>query len=208
MEPKHIITQLVGAAATLPIVRWGWKEFRRDWAEERRLPLVTGPYLGGRTVLLALGAIAAVVPVIIAIIAFQLIPKDSPILFVAMLVWLSLDFVFGILALASIQSRRSAKGWIYVIGDDCLRIDAEGASVSLKLRRGTARLRSVHYGRNPQYVQLDLDDGVTRAHVWGMVGLRELKMVGPEPRARPQGLMVATSMSPLCRWLAPYIARG
>ena len=148
------------------------------------------------------------VPIIIAIIEFQLIPKDSPVLFVAMSVWLSLDFVFGILAVGSIQSRRAAKGWIYVVGDDGLRIDTEGASASLKLRPGTARLRSVHHGRNPQYVQLDLDDGVTRAQVWGMVGLRELKMVGPEARARPQGLMVATSMSPLCRWLAPYLAKG
>jgi hypothetical protein len=208
VEPKHVITQLVGAATAVPIVRWGWKEFRRDWAEERRLPLVTGPYLGGRTVLLALGAVAAVVAIVMAIIELQLIPKDSPVLFVAMLVWLSLAFVFGLLGAASIQSRRSAKGWIYVVGDDSLRIDTDGASATLKLRPGTARLRSVHHGRNPQYVQLDLDDGVTRAQVWGMVGIRELKMVGPEARARPQGLMVATSMSPLCRWLAPYLTKG
>ena len=93
--------------------------------------------------------------------------------------------------------------------DGTLRLDAEGASAVLKLGLGGARLRFVDQARaGTQYVQLELDDGATRAHVWGMVALWDMKLVGREIAPRAQGLMVATSMSPLCRWLAPYLAKG
>ena len=45
MEPKHVITQVVGIAAAVVLVRWGWNEFRTDWRDKRRLPLVTGPWM-------------------------------------------------------------------------------------------------------------------------------------------------------------------
>jgi hypothetical protein len=205
VEPKHVITQVVGTTAAVLLVRWGWKEFRRDWHDHRRLALVTSPYMGGRTVLVALGAIAALVPVLIAIIKFELVPKQSPEAFVAMLAWVSLGFVFVMLGATTRAARQSAKGWITLVGGDAVRIDADGASATLKLRPGSVTLRFIESGTSPQYVQLDLDDGSARAHVWGMVGLRDLKLVSPGRLEHAQGLMAATSMSPLVRRLAPYL---
>jgi hypothetical protein len=207
MEAKHVITQLIGTAVSVLLVRWGWKEFRRDWRVDRRLPLVTGPYLGGRTLLTVLGVFAALVPILIAIVKLELVPKGSSSLFVAMLAWTSVGFVFALLGLTSTQTRRSAKGWLSVVGEDSLRIEAEGGTATLKLVPGAARLSFIDGAAGSQYVQLDIDDGAARAHVWGMIGLRDSKLVGPARLAQAQGLMVATSMSPLCRWLAPYLAR-
>jgi hypothetical protein len=189
------------------LVRWGWKEFRRDWRVDRRLPLVTGPTMGGRTLLALLGAFAALVPILIAIVKLELVPKGSSALFFAMLAWTSLGFVFALLGLTSSQARRSAKGWISVVGEDSLRIEAEGGTATLKLVPGAARLSHIDGGAGSQYVQLDVVDGAARAHVWGMIGLRDGKLVGPGRLAQARGLMVATSMSPLCRWLAPYLTR-
>ena len=207
MEPKHVITQVVGTAAAVLLVRWGWKEFRRDWHDHRRLPLVTGPYMGGRTLFVALGAIAALVPLVIAIVTFELVPKRNGEAFAGMLAWVSLAFVFVMLGATTRAASRSAKGWLTLVGDDAVRIDADGASATLKLRPGGATLRFIESGTGPQYVQLDLEDGSTRAHVWGMVGLRDMKLVSPERLAHAQGLMAATSMGPLVRRLAPYLAK-
>ena len=206
MEPKQIITQLVGTAAALLLIRWGWTEFRRDW-KERRLPLVSGPYMGGRTVLISLGTIAALVPIFMAIMAFELVPKGSPLAFFAMLSWLSLGFVFVMMGVISLQARRAAKGWLTLVGDDTVRVEADGSTATLKLRPGAARLRFVAGGVRVQYVQLDLDDGTSRAHVWGMIGVRSLNLVLPEQLPRAEGLMLTSSMSPLCRWLAPYLQK-
>jgi hypothetical protein len=207
MEPKHVITQVVGTAVAVLLVRWGWKEFRSDWHDHRRLPLVTGPYMGGRTVFVTLAALAALVPILIGIFYFELVPKRNGAAFAAMLAWVSLGFVFVLLGATTRQARLSAKGWITLVGDGAVRIDADGASATLKLGPGSATLRFIDSGVGPQYVQLDLDDGTSRAHVWGMVGLRDLKLVSPERLAHAQGLMAATSMGPLVRRLAPYLAK-
>jgi len=202
-----VITQLLGTATAVLVVRWGWREFRRDWRDERRLPLVTGPYLGGRTLLALVGSIVALVPILIGIVKLELVPKSSPAQIVAMFVWLSLGFVFAIFGVLSREARRAAKGWIHVVGDDAVRIETDGATATLRLRAGAARLRFLEDGPSGQHVQLDLEDGATRAHVWGMVGMRDTKLVTPRRPAQPEGLMVATSMSPLCRWLAPYLTK-
>ncbi|HEX2657942.1 MAG TPA: hypothetical protein VHU40_06705 [Polyangia bacterium] len=207
METKHVITQGVGSTAALLVIAWGWREFRRDWREHQRVPLVTGPHMGGRTVLGAFAVIAALVPLLYAILKFELVPRQSVPLFVAMLAWTAGTFFFASLGLTVIVARRAAKGWLTLIGADTVRIDAEGASVTLRLGPGAARLSFVLTGGGPQYVQLDLEgDAGTRAHVWGMLGLRDLKLVSPGHFVQPQGLMAATSLGPLCRRLAPYLA--
>ncbi|HXT99665.1 MAG TPA: hypothetical protein VN903_01645 [Polyangia bacterium] len=208
MEPKHVITQVVGIAAAVVLVRWGWNEFRTDWRDKRRLPLVTGPYMGGRTVLLALGCVAVMIPAFMAIGKFRLLPTENlAFWFIMMLAWASAAFVFGMMGASTRQARRHAKGWITVLGDGAIRVDANDASAMLKLGPGVATLRPINDGSGMPYVQLDLDDGQTRAHVWGMVGIRALKLLTNEAVPRPQGLMVATSMAPLCRELAPYLKK-
>src|SRR5262249_51356972 len=158
-----------------------------------------GPYMGGRTILLALGSVAVMIPAFMAIGKFRLLPSENlAVWFIAMLVWASLAFVFGLLGASTRQARRHAKGWITVVGDGTLRVDADGATAMLKLRPGIATLRHINDGSGMPYVQLDLDDGQTRAHVWGAVGFRALKLVSKEAVPRAQGLMVATSMAPLC----------
>jgi len=208
MEPRHVITQVVGTAAALVLGRWGWRELRRDWHERRRLPLVTGPFMGGRTVLATVGVVAALVPLMFAIMKLELIPRQSVALFIATLAWVAGAFVFALLGLTTMMARSAAKGWITVVGADTLRVEAAGESATLRLRPGAARLSFIiSGGGGPQYVQLDLEDEQgTTAHIWGMVGLRDLKLVSPGRLAQPQGLMSATSMGPLCRWLAPYLA--
>lgn len=208
METKHVVTQVVGTTAALFVIAWGWREFRRDWREHQRFPLVTGPHMGGRTVLGALAVIATLLPVLLVILKFELVPRNSPALFVAMLAWTAGTFLFGSLGLTVIVARRAAKGWLTLIGADTVRIDAEGTIVMLRLRPGAARLSFILSAGGPQYVQLDLDgDDGTRAHIWGMIGLRDMKLVSPGHFVQPQGLMSATSLSPLCRRLAPYLAR-
>jgi len=206
VEPKHIVTQVVGTVAAVVLVRWGWNEFRSDWRDRRRLPLVTGPYMGGRTILLTLACLAVLVPGFMAIGKFRLLPDENlAAWFVVMLAWASLCFVFGLMGLSTRQARRHAKGWITLIGDGTIRVDADGASAILKLGPGVATLRPINDGSGIPYVQLDIDDGQTRAHVWGMVGVRALKLVSKDALPRAQGLMVVTSMAPLCRELAPYL---
>jgi hypothetical protein len=119
--------------------------------------------------------------------------------------WVALGFTFLLLGATTALARRYAHGWITLVGDDALRIDADGASATLKLRPGVATLRAVENAT--QYVQLDIDDGTAQAHVWGMVGFRGLKyLAGGLTPAR--GLMVATSMAPLCHRLAPYFVKA
>ncbi|HVV48293.1 MAG TPA: hypothetical protein VHG72_17895 [Polyangia bacterium] len=205
MGPKHVVTQVLGTVSALLLIRWGWREYRSDWKEHCRLPLVTGPYMGGRTLLIVFGAVAALVPILLAVVKFELVPRGSAAAFVAMLAWLSLGFVFLLFGALSRQTRRSAKGWITIAGEGLLRIDADGTTATLKLRPGAAALRFVEGSGRVQYVQLDLDDGNAAAHVWGMVGLRDMKLVLQDGAVQARGLMVASSMSPLCRWLAPYL---
>jgi hypothetical protein len=209
MEAKHIITQVIGTVATVVLARWGWKEFRRDWRQHGRLPLVTGPFIGGWTVVAVVGAIALLVLAFVAILNLELVPKGNPGAFVAMLAWASLAFVFLILGLTTLAARRYAKGWITLLGDGSLRVDAGGVSATFKLAPGLATLRFIEVKGDQrfQYVQLDLDDGRQRAHVWGMVGIRDLKLVTKEYVAEAEGLMAATSMGPLCRQLAPYLTK-
>jgi hypothetical protein len=71
MEAKHVVTQMIGTVVAIGVARWGWNEFRSDWRDQRRLPLVSGPYMGGRTVLVTLAAIAVIVPVWLAPFAFR-----------------------------------------------------------------------------------------------------------------------------------------
>ena len=203
MEPKQVITQIVGLTAMALLVPWGVKEARRDW-RNRRLPLVPGPF-GGGTLLIVLGAFALVAPVLFAIVTWKLIPMGTPAVFVATLGWVSIGFVFGLLGTLSWWMRRKASGWITLIGDDGIRVEANGDAATLTLRPRTANLRFVE-GSNPQYVQVDLNDGTHAAHVWGMVGIFDLKLVRSQARVPAQGLMVAASMGRLCRWLTPFLA--
>ena len=202
MEPKHLITQLVGVTAMALLVPWGFKQMRRDW-RERRLPLVPGPY-GGGTLLVVLGALVVPVPIFYAIFSWKLIPMGSPALFVATLGWFAIGFVFGLLGALSWRTRRKASGWLTILGDDTIRVEADDDTATLTLRPGSARLRCVD-GTNPQFVQVDLHDGTHAAHFWGMIGLFDLKLVRSRTQVPAQGLMVAVSMSQLCRWLAPFL---
>jgi len=202
MEPKHLITQLVGFTAMGLLVRWGVKQMRRDW-RERRLPLVPGPY-GGGTLLVVLGALVVPVPIFYAIFSWKLIPMGSPALFVATLGWFAIAFVFGLMGALAWRARRKASGWLTILGDETIRVEADGETATLRLRPGSARLRCVE-GTNPQFVQVDLHDGTHAAHFWGMLGAFDLKLVRARTQVPAQGLMVAVSMGRLCRWLAPFL---
>jgi hypothetical protein len=207
MEAKQILTQVFGTAAAALLTRWAWKEARRDWKDHRRLPLVAGPHWGRRPIrLVLLGALAALVLIVVGIINLDLVTLESPAAFVVMVGWLGIGLAFFVIGATARLSRRLAKGWISVTADDTLRIEVEGTAASLKVRPGMATLRFAEGGGRARFVQLDLDDGTTRAHVWGMVNLRDLKLDLPDGLVPARGLMVASSMTPLCRWLLPYLS--
>jgi hypothetical protein len=56
-------------------------------------------------------------------------------------------------------------------------------------------------------MQLDLHDGEAVAHLWGWIGPGVIKFRVRQGGGEPQGWMVGTSMSPLCRWLSPFLAK-
>lgn len=208
VELKHVVTQIIGTGAAALLVRWGWREVHRDWREHRRLALVMGPYIDWRSGASVVGGIAVVVPLLLVVMKLELIPKGSPALFAAMLGWLSLAVVFFTLGIISVQARRYAKGWLTVVGDDTLLVEADGGTATVKLRPGAAIFRFIESGVGLQYVQLEVEDGNVRVHLWGMLGLRQLPMVSAERLTQPRGLMVAGSLNPLNRWLSPYLRKA
>lgn len=104
------------------------------------------------------------------------------------------------------QRRRSALGWLTLVGDDRLRAEADGRVVTLTLRPGSVRLyclaHAVHYG---QHVQRDLRDGDATVHVWSAPGLGDHDLVKEGVLVQPQGRLVASSAGPLRRWLRPFV---
>lgn len=205
METKQIITQIAGSASALLLARWAWTEFRSDWRDHRRLALVTGPFLGGRTLLWALVVIVALVPLVVSMMKLELVPRSHGAAIVGMLLWLSLGSVSATIVALTRAARSAARGWLTIVGQDTVRVDADGSSVTLRLRPASARLRLIGPSAGQSYVQLDLDDGNSRVHVWGMIGLRDLKLLGGDLTDHREGLMAASSLGALCRWLAPYL---
>lgn len=201
MELRHIITQAAGASAAGLCVWWAVMEMRRDWSS-KRIPLLPGP-LSGRMLLVVLGALASLVPIFYAILVFELVPKGSPVSFAAMLAWLSAGFIGALLAAGSRQIRSGAAGWLTVLGDDTLRVAADEGAITLKLRAGSVRMYFID--GPPQYVQLRLSDGDQAAHLWGRIAIRDMKLVTQGQLVPAQGLMIGSSMRPLCNWLRPFV---
>ena len=70
--------------------------------------------------------------------------------------------------------RRTAVGWLTLIGDDTLRIDAERTSLTLKLRADAAQICLVDWDpRLAPFAQFVITDGALTATVCGSIDLTE-----------------------------------
>lgn len=203
MEAKHLVTLALGTAAAALAIAWAVREVRLD-SRAKRYPLMRGPLSAGLFVT-ALLPFAALVPTLYAIFTLELVPKGSPGMFVAMLAWVSAATIASILALITRRSRREALGWLTLLGDDSLRIERAGESLTVTLRPASVRIYFLIDG--PQYAQFELRDGEVTAHLWGMLAMRDFKLVTEGYNVPAQGLMVGGSTRALCELLAPYVTR-
>lgn len=203
MNASQLLTLVVGLCAAAASVWWAVVEVRRD-ARARRFVLMCGPLSLG-LFLTAFVPIVALIPVLYGIFSQELVPKGSPGLFAAMLAWVSVTTIASMIALITLRGRREALGWITLLTDDTLRVDAEGSALTLTLRPRSVRIYFL--ASSPQYALLSLRDGETEVRVWGMLPLRDFHLVTEGHLVAAQGLMVGGSLRPLCAWLTPYVAK-
>lgn len=204
MSPPEMALHTLGTLVALAGVALAWREATRD-ASLRRFPLVAQA-VSWRGLLVALGVMALGVLVLVPVLTSGLIPRGDPVAFTLMLAWFAVATVSFMIAAITWQIRRSALGWLTLVGDDQLRAEADGRAITLTLRPGSVRLyylaNAIHYG---QYVQIDLRDGDAAVHVWGALRLGDHNLVTEGVLVQPQGLLVASSTGPLCRWLRPFV---
>jgi hypothetical protein len=203
MNLQQMVTLGVGLGLAGLSVAWARVQLRRDGAH--RHALISGPY-GGGTVWVVVIAIAALVPLLYVVFAFELVPKGAPGLFALTLGWVCVAWIAAIFAGVAIQVRRNAAAWLTRVGDDRLCLEQQGITTTVKLQAGGARLFFVAGG--PQYVQFLVSDDTHKITFWGMVGLRGLRDVTEGAPVQAQGLMLAGSAEPLRKWLAPYITKS
>lgn len=204
MTPPLMALHTLGTLVALAGVSLAWRATTHD-ARRRRFPLVAQS-LSWPGLLVALGVLALSVLVLVPVLTSGLIPRGDPVAFTLMLAWFAVATVSFMIAAITWQIRRSALGWLTLVGDDQLRAEADGRAITITLRPGSVRLyylaNAAHYG---QYVQMDLRDGDTAVHVWGTIGLGDHDLVTEGVLVRPEGLLVASSTRPLCRWLRPFV---
>jgi hypothetical protein len=204
MNPLQIVTLVFGLALAVACVAWARAELKRDKAS-RRFALISGPY-GGGTVWVVLPVVVLLAPLFYVLFAFELVPKGSPGLFALTFGWATVACIATIIAGITVQVRRNALGWITLVGDDTLEVEAEGKSATLRLQAGDVRL----YFISPEgrYVQIVIDTDAARLKVWGMISLRGIKDVTEGGFVAAEGLMLAGAFEPLRKWLSPYIVRN
>ncbi|WP_257462081.1 hypothetical protein [Archangium lipolyticum] len=201
MEPRHLVTQVLGVSVMALTGWWAVVESRRDW-KLRRIPLLRGP-MSARVLLVVLAMVALVPVVAVSIFSQELVPRDSPLWFVATLGWLSISVVLGLIALITRQLRSGAEGWLTVQGDETLLLDVDGTTSTFVL--GVGAVRAYFIDGAPQYVQFVLTDGENVAFFRGAVGIRDMKLVTQGRVVPAQGLMIGSSMKPLLGWLRPFM---
>lgn len=204
MNLPQIALHLVGTLTALGCVAWAWRASVRD-EKPHRFPLIgQAVSLGG--VLSGLAILLIAVPVIYAVLVSGLIPRGDPVAFTLMLGWVCIATVSLMIVSIIRHTRRSALGWLTLLGDDRLLVEAAGRSIMVTLRPKSVRVYFVANALNHgQYAQFDVHDGDVVVHFWGTLGLREMDLVTDGVLVRPEGLMVATASGPLCRWLRPYV---
>lgn len=204
MTPPQIALHAVGFTVALAGVALGWRESTRD-AKENRYPLLAQA-VSWQAVLGAVGMMVLAGLALVPVLASGLIPRGDPTAFVMMLAWFCIATVSLMIAVIAWQVRRNALGWLTRVGDNQLRAEVDGRSVTITLRPKSVRLyylaNALNYG---QYVQIDLHDGDTVVHVWSMITLRDHDLVTEGVLVRPEGLLVASSAGPLFRWLRPFV---
>ncbi|HWA72432.1 MAG TPA: hypothetical protein VG937_08865 [Polyangiaceae bacterium] len=203
MNLQQTVTLVVGLMVAALSVGWARAESKRDGPS--RYALISGPY-GGGTLWVVLIAVAALVPLLYLLFAFELVPKGAPGLFTLTLGWICAAWVAAIFAGVAIQVRRNAVAWLTVVGDDQLCLEQQGTTTTVKLQAGGARLFFIAGG--PQYVQFLVSDEAHKLTFWGQIGLRGFQDVTEGAPVQAQGLMLAGSAERLRKWLAPYIAKG
>lgn len=203
MEPKHIVTQLVGAVVAAIVVVWAVRQARLDWAQ-RRIPLVRGSF-SLRLLAVVLTALGTLAIAIYGVIALQLLPKRQVLALFGFFAWLTAIMIGGIMGAISVQLRRGAEGWLAILGVNVLAIEIAGQRTVLTLRDDSVALTFV--ARGPADVQFEFRDEDKTARLWGAVPLKVLTQVTEGPPQQPRGLMIGSSMKPLCEWLTPFIVR-
>lgn len=203
MDLSQWLTLAGGVVLAAASVVWAVRE-HRTITRSNRYPLLDGPPLGGALVIG--GAVVSLTALVIALVVLELLPPH-PALFALSLGWLAALFAGSVSALAAIQTRRHALGWVTLIGEDRLRVDTGERSMELHLRPGCVRLLRVPGSPTRETrpsVQFLLTDGEQKLVMWGQVGVLGLGQVSRGSPIRPLGPMLGTSAEPLRRWLAPF----
>jgi len=204
MTPPQIALHLAGTLTALGCVAWAWRESVRD-DRLHRFPLIAQAVsLGG--VLSGLAMLLIAVPVIYAVLVSGLIPRGDPVAFTLMLGWFCVATVSVMIVSIVRHTRRTALGWLTLLGDDRLQAEAAGRSITVTLRPKSVRVYFIANALNHgQYAQFDVHDGDVVVHFWGTIGIRHMDLVTDGVLVRPEGLMVASASGPLCQWLRPYV---
>jgi hypothetical protein len=203
MNPLQIVTLVFGLAIAAASVAWARTELKRD-KESRRFALISGPF-GGGTFWVVIPAVLLLVPLLYVVFAFELVPKGSPALFAFTLGWLAVALIATIIAGVAVQVRRNALGWITLVGDDTLQVEADGKSATLRLQAGDVRLFFI--SPEGRYVQIVIETDAARLKVWGMISLKGIKDVTEGGFVAAEGLMLAGAFEPFRKWLSPYIVK-
>jgi hypothetical protein len=197
MEPKYLIAQGVGFAAAAASIAWAVAVHR----VRARVPLIGGVDL--RYLPAIVGWMALMVLSFVVVFGYELVPRDSPGLFAAMLGWITIGFIAGLFALIATLQRRFAVGWLTFVDDRTLRVEGNGSAETIVCSPGSvaAFLTEREYFLEFQFQH---EDGTL--HLVVLVGLAGLGLAREGVVVRSEGPQVGISGRRFCRWVRPYVA--
>ncbi len=199
MSATHIATQLaVGLGAAAAVV-WAFREANAD---RDRIPLSHGVGLGA--VGTGLLVVALSIPLLYGVFAAELIPKGSPLAFIAFLGSFAVANVAAMFAAIIRYNRRHAAGWLTLEGEGRLHVQAGDVDESVALEPGSVRVFPV--AGKPQHLQFHLPlAGGRTLLLLAMVPIKDLSMAEQEKLAEPQGLLLASGRH-FVDAVRPYLA--
>lgn len=200
METRHIATQVIGMTLALASVTWAIREARRD----KRIPLVDSPFSRSHLALIV-GHVLLWVATTSIIFGFRLVPLRAPSVYMLTLGWLIFMFVALMVATTAVLTRRTAVGWITFDGHNTLTILRGQTDLALLLSPGNVQAWNVAPGDRAE-LQFLITSGPHKIYLWGMVGIRNLRLATANGLVEPRGLTLGSNGPLFCNWIRPFIA--
>jgi hypothetical protein len=196
----HIVVQIVGGAFAVASVVWAIAEHRRYGD---RVPLVKP--LDLRALGIGLGWMLLLVPILYVIFAFELIPKGSPVLFAAMLGWVSVASIAGLMAVLARLQGRFALGWLTFVDEQTLRLEADGLDETVVLRPGAVRAYLCESAQ--QSLRFDIAHGDRTLHLMVMVPITEFGLAKEGVMVEACGPTLGFANKRFCRLVRPFVTK-